>query len=85
MAYPIDRGRNPATTFDEVTTLLDEAPATRVVIPVDRAIVEAMARIPRAEVPDLPDRLIAATGLALGVPVVSRDRQTRSSAVATVW
>jgi PIN domain nuclease of toxin-antitoxin system len=56
------------------------------VVSVDRAIVDAMHRVARAEVPDLPDRIIAATAVALGVPLVSRDAKIRSTAlVTTIW
>jgi PIN domain nuclease of toxin-antitoxin system len=33
----------------------------------------------------LPDRIIAATAVHLGVPVISRDRKIQSSSIATVW
>jgi predicted nucleic acid-binding protein len=41
--------------------------------------------IPRADVPDMPDRLIAATATSLGVPLISRDGRIRASAVHTIW
>jgi predicted nucleic acid-binding protein len=34
---------------------------------------EAMRQVPRAQVPDLPDRIVAATAAYLRVPVISRD------------
>jgi PIN domain nuclease of toxin-antitoxin system len=85
MVYLIDRGRIHAATMVQVAVLLDRQSATWVAIPVERGVVTAMARIPRAEVPDLPDRLIAATALMLNVPVVSRDRKIRSSLVPSIW
>jgi PIN domain nuclease of toxin-antitoxin system len=33
----------------------------------------------------MPDRIIAATALSLGVPVISRDGKIRTSAVETIW
>ncbi len=44
-----------------------------------------MRQIKREEVPELPDRVIAATALLLGVPLITRDLQIQSSAVETVW
>ncbi len=44
-----------------------------------------MTRVMRAEVPDLPDRIIAATALHLEVPVISRDRKIQASSLETVW
>jgi PIN domain nuclease of toxin-antitoxin system len=48
-------------------------------------IVDAMRRVPRTEVPDMPDRIVAATGVYFGVPVISRDGRIRASKVQTIW
>ncbi|MBC6473661.1 MAG: PIN domain-containing protein [Hormoscilla sp. GM102CHS1] len=44
-----------------------------------------MATIPRSIVPDMPDRIIAATATHLGLPLISRDRRIQLSAVNTIW
>jgi predicted nucleic acid-binding protein len=44
-----------------------------------------MLKVSRTDVPDMPDRIVAATALHFGVPVISRDGRIRSSAVKTVW
>jgi len=36
-------------------------------------------------VPDLPDRIIAATALHLNVPVISRDSKIQAANLQTVW
>jgi predicted nucleic acid-binding protein len=43
-----------------------------------------MPSIDRSEVPDLPDRVIAATARLYEVPVISRDRQIRLPTVETI-
>lgn len=48
-------------------------------------VADAVARVPRSEVPDMPDRIIAATALHLRVPVMSRDHKIQLSGVDTVW
>ena len=48
-------------------------------------VVDAMATIPREVVPDLPDRIVSATAVYLGVPVISSDRRIHASGVRTVW
>jgi len=35
--------------------------------------------------PDLPDRVVAATGLYFRVPIISRDRRIRAANLQTVW
>jgi PIN domain nuclease of toxin-antitoxin system len=48
-------------------------------------IVDALVEVPHAEVPDMPDRIIAATAVHLGVPLISRDRKLLLSNVQTIW
>ena len=45
----------------------------------------AVRQIDRVAVPELPDRIIAATALHLGVPLLTRDERIRVSGVPTVW
>ena len=54
-------------------------------IPIDRKVVDALTTIVRSDVPDMPDRIIAASASMLGVPLVSRDRKIRASGLATIW
>jgi PIN domain nuclease of toxin-antitoxin system len=58
--------------------ILAEAPLTA-------AIAESMRWIPREQVPDMPDRIVAATALYFNVPVISRDSRILSSGVTTIW
>lgn len=85
MVYLIEKGRIDATAFERVLMALDRPNATLVEIPLDRVIAQAMRRIDRTQVPDLPDRIVAATALHLGVPLISRDRKIRLSTVTTIW
>jgi predicted nucleic acid-binding protein len=55
-----------------------------VLAPLDRRVADAVAGVTRGVVPDMPDRIVAATALALGLPLVTRDTQTRSSPVPTI-
>ena len=62
-------------------------PATAPTIaPLDLTVAETLAQIPRATVPDMPDRIIAATALWLGLPLVTRDsRICLLPNISTVW
>jgi predicted nucleic acid-binding protein len=42
-------------------------------------------RIPRNVVADMPDRIIAATALHLGLPLITRDRHLQSAGIQTIW
>ena len=59
-------------------------------LPVGLEIAQAMDLVPRAEVPDMPDRIIAATAVAHTLPLVSQDSEIRASAtlkalVPVIW
>lgn len=45
----------------------------------------AFSAITLAEIVYLADRIIAATALALGMPLISRDGKIRLSGVSTIW
>jgi predicted nucleic acid-binding protein len=53
--------------------------------PPDRAVADALEFVSRSEVPDLPDRIISATAIALGVPLISRDAKIRAAQLETIW
>ena len=85
VVYLSEKGRIAGEAWERVLAVLDQPDATLVEIPFDRAIAGAMRGVDRSQVPELPDRIVAATGLHLGVPVVSRDHKIRSSVVTTIW
>ena len=56
-----------------------------IVTPLDLAMADTLRTISGAVVRDMPDRMIAATAVALGLPLVSRDRQILASGIAFIW
>ena len=54
-------------------------------VPFDRQIAQAMPLVERAQIPDLPDRIISATAIHFDVPLITSDRKIRSSNVETLW
>lgn len=84
-AYLEEKGRIPAGTLAGLLALLDEPEPLLVEIPVTRQIIMALQSISRDIVPDMPDRVIAATALSLNLPLVSRDHQIQASQIQTIW
>jgi PIN domain nuclease of toxin-antitoxin system len=56
-----------------------------VLVPLDSNVAEAIERIPRDAIPDMPDRIIAATALSLNLPLVTRDGKIKASGITTIW
>ena len=86
LRYLVEKNRIKAMVFTRAEQELDEPDAMIVATSLDRTISDALASIPRDIVPDMPDRIIAATALALGLPLVSRDTEIRRlTNVTSIW
>ena len=85
LVYLVDKRRIPAAVADRVDQVLRDPTSGFRLAPLDLRVAEATRRIPREIVPDLPDRVIAATALALGVPLVPRDGKIRNADIQTIW
>lgn len=85
ITYLTEKGRIPPGTRQILIDALDGPDDPYALKPLDRLVADALQVVPRSEVPDLPDRIIAATALTLRLPLVSRDRKIRASQVQTIW
>jgi predicted nucleic acid-binding protein len=85
VVYLVEKGRIVATAYDELVFALADPQHVFVEVGMSAAVVASMRQVSRAEVPDMPDRIIAATGVHFGVPVISRDRRIRAASLTTVW
>lgn len=83
--YLMEKKRIHAATFERLANELQRPKAVLVEVFVDLQVSRTMASVSRTAVPDMPDRIIAATALHLGVPLISRDRRIQLSEVETVW
>lgn len=83
--YLIEKGKIPAATRSLIIESLRAPDGVFVEVSLDLNIAEALARVDRARVPDMPDRIVAATALYLSVPVISRDRKIQVSGLDVVW
>ena len=85
VVYLVEKNRLPASAYEDLKNALADPDYVIEEAPFTAAVVDAMRQVPRAQVPDMPDRIVAATALYFGVPVISRDGRIRSSSVQTVW
>ena len=85
IVYLVEKQRILITAFDDISEAIADPDGVFQEVPLTQQIVRSMKTVVRQEIPDLPDRIVAATALQLGVPVVSRDSRIRASSVQTVW
>jgi PIN domain nuclease of toxin-antitoxin system len=85
IVYLVEKNRLPESAYQDLRAALGATEYVFEEAPVTADIVEAMRRVPRGVVPDLPDRIVAATAIHFDVPVVSRDGRIRGSDLSTIW
>jgi PIN domain nuclease of toxin-antitoxin system len=83
--YLVEKGRFLPETWNNLLSTLQDPSFSYKVLPVDQVVACTIEQIPRATIPDLPDRIIAATALVHELPLVTSDRKIRKSKVPTIW
>lgn len=85
ICYLIDKGRLAETVLDRVITAIESENAGAEIISINQEVSLAVRQIPRETVPDMPDRIIAATALYLKIPLVTKDAKIQSANIQTIW
>lgn len=83
--YLAERGKLTVTALERLQLALKQPSSSLLVSAIDMEITIALQKVPRNLVPEMPDRIIAATALHLGVPLITRDRRLQSSGLKTIW
>ena len=85
LVYLIEKNRLPPSAYEELTQALADPEHVFTEAVFTAAIVQVMRQVSRGEVPDLPDRVVAATAVYFDVPVISRDRRICAVRLKTIW
>jgi PIN domain nuclease of toxin-antitoxin system len=86
ISYLIERGRLVNEVLTRVLNAADNPNMGILLAPLDRNIATTVQQIDRATVPDMPDRIIAATALSLNLPLVTRDGKIQAlTTIQTIW
>ncbi len=85
IVYLSEKGRIGSQSPQVINGALRSPASILIEMPVNIDIVETMQRVSWAEIPDMPDRIIAATALHLNVPIISRDSRIQASNLTTIW
>ena len=85
MRYLIEKGKLPTGLFEQVVAALEGEGAPFELAVLDLEVARALEGVKLELVPDMPDRIVTATAVALGVPLVSSDREIRASGHHVIW
>jgi len=83
--YLTEKQRIPAQALSRLYDHLAQPDSGLLLASLDLRVTQALQEIARNDVPDMPDRIIAATALCLGLPLISCDGKIRASIVETIW
>lgn len=73
ITYLIEKGRLTPEVSIRLNQAIQDIQTGLELVPIDFLITSNLNKIDRETVPDMPDRIIAATALALDLPLVTRD------------
>ncbi len=87
LRYLVEKGRDVfETDFQLIVANLNSSSSALTFAPLTQSIAEDLGRVSRSIVPDMPDRLIAATALSLNLLLISKDGNIRKlKNVDVVW
>jgi PIN domain nuclease of toxin-antitoxin system len=73
------------TAYDNLSNALADPEQAFLETPLSMSVADALRQVPRAEIPDMPDRIVAATDLHFAAPLLSRDGRIRAANVKSIW
>lgn len=85
IVYLVEKGRLSLEDYEILAQTLKDNDTVLVELPVTNEIAETMRSVSRDAIPDMTDRVLAATAVYMGVPLITRDEQIRASKVRTIW
>jgi PIN domain nuclease of toxin-antitoxin system len=85
VVYLVEKGKLPAVALDRLFDALAAPNSAFISAPLEIGVVLAMRQVPRDIVPDMPDRIIAATALHLNLPLVTRDSKISKAGIKIIW
>ena len=84
--YLIDKGKLLSQTLNSLMQYLKLPTSSFITQDLTEDIAQTLAQIPRPIVPDMPDRIIAATALHLNLPLVTKDHKIQAlQNIKTIW
>ncbi|MCI0457569.1 MAG: type II toxin-antitoxin system VapC family toxin [Gemmataceae bacterium] len=83
--YLVEKGKVAAAMRAGLWATLTDPKEPMAALPLTEDVARVLDQIPRAVVPDMPDRIIAATAWSHKLALVTADAKLRSAPIPTVW
>ena len=83
--YLIEKQRISPSVLNALLSELQNPEPIIEIIPVDLSVAVGLTKISRADVPEMPDRIIAVTALLLNLALITADKAIRSSGISVIW
>lgn len=85
IVYLHEKGRIPVQLKTKLEDEFQNATTGLILLNLTVEIANLVARVPRELVPDMPDRIIAASAIHMGLPLISRDKRITTADLVTIW
>ena len=86
ITYLIEKNKFQPALLTRIISRLNNPNAELKPIELTVGIADNLSQIPRSVVPDMPDRIIAATALHLSLPLVTKDHKIQAlQNIQTIW
>jgi PIN domain nuclease of toxin-antitoxin system len=85
LRYLVEKRTITETVFQIIADAIADPDSALTLLPLDFDCARAVGNIARATVPDMPDRIIAATASVAGFPLVTRDHKITAAGIHTIW
>ncbi len=84
IVYLVEKSRIPADAYAKMVDRLNDPLDVLEEVAVTQRVIDFLSSVSREQVPDLPDRIIAATARSEDVAVLTRDSRIRTSNVRCI-
>ena len=84
--YLFEKNKISEVALSQLFQFLADPDIRLKVVPINLSVGKCLTKIPRLIVPEMGDRIITATALYLGLPLVTKDNKIRElSIIQTIW
>lgn len=85
LTYLVEKGKIAQAVLSELWAAVSDPDEPVDALPLSLAVARMLDQISRAIVPDMPDRIIAATALAHNLALVTADKKLHTAPISTIW